>query len=163
MADQDCPQPGPGPQHAWIQSNVGVWDVECSFFMDPSQPPMKVSATDTVTALGPYFVQGQFAAEFFGSPFRGVATLGFDPALQKFVSTWIDTMSPHLYHFTGSLDASGTRLELSGRAPIPGGQQLCDWHSTEEHRADGTRSFEMSFVPPGGKPVRMLSYVYRRR
>ncbi len=155
--------PIPGPQHAWLMSNVGEWHADCTFFLGPEQPPMKSTATDSVVAHGPFFVLGRFAGEMFGAPMVGLATLGFDPLQDRFVSTWIDSFSPHLYHFTGQLDASGKRLEMRARAPMPGAGTLTDWRSTEEHRDDGTRVFEMYLTVPGGPEMKISTHVYRRR
>ncbi len=54
-----------------------------------------------------------------GFPATGVRTLGYDPVKGKFVGTWIYSMSPYLWTYEGSLDATGKILSLEGRGPKP--------------------------------------------
>ncbi|MEZ5966866.1 MAG: DUF1579 domain-containing protein [Planctomycetota bacterium] len=151
----------PTAEHEWIMSHLGRWIVDCSFYMDPAQPPMKVEATDTVEAHGQFFTIAKFQANMMGTPFAGVATLGYDPTTKQFQSTWIDTMSPFLFFFTGALDASKKVLTMKGRAPDPMTKQLTDWRTVEEHLDANSRKFEM-FVSMGGHEVKLFTQIYRR-
>lgn len=152
----------PTDEHTWIMTNVGKWNVDCKFFMDPSQPPMEVKATDTCEAFGQFFTLSRFEADMFGMPFRGISTQGFDSVGKQFVSTWADTMNPHLYHFTGRLDVAKKVLDMRAKAPAPMSGTLTDWRTREEHVDAKTRKFEMFVTMPGGPEVQLLSYVYRR-
>ncbi len=42
--------------------------------------------------------------DFMGTAFSGASTLGYDPKKEKFVGTWIDSMSPTLTHMEGEFD-----------------------------------------------------------
>lgn len=158
--NSDCPPAQPVPQHEWLMGHVGTWNVHCKFYMDPSQPPMEVRAKDTCVAHGRFFTVGRFEADMFGTPFSGIATVGYDPAQEVFVSTWIDTMSPHLFHFTGQLDAAGKVLEMTGRAPEPQSGQMTDWRTTEAHLDDGSRVMEMFMTVPGGPEIKLFTHHY---
>jgi hypothetical protein len=155
--------PQPTKQHEWIMSNVGKWNVDCAFNLDPSEPPKKVKAVDTVTAHGQFFTIARFeVADFFGMPFSGLATTGYCPATEQFQSTWIDTMSPYLYVFTGQLDPKGKVLEMSGRAPCPNSHELTDWRTREEHIDSKTRKFEMWMTMPGAGEIQLFTHIYKR-
>lgn len=158
------PQEGPQPtkQHEWLRSHVGKWNVDCAFYIDPSQPPMKVEATDVVEAHGPFFIVAKFSADMFGAPFHGIATTGYDPANEQFHSTWIDTMTPYLYVFTGQLDPSGKLLEFQGRAPDPMTQEMTDWRWVEEHIDKNTRKFEMFMATADGQELKLFTHLYKR-
>jgi hypothetical protein len=161
--DHDQPVgPAATRQHEWLLSNVGKWNVDCTFYMDPSQPPMKLNATDVVEAHGRFFIVAKFAADMFGAPFHGIATTGYDPANEQFQSTWIDTMTPYLYVFTGQLDPSGKTLEFKGRAPNPMTQEMADWRTVEQRIDKDTRKFEMFMTTSDGHEIQLFTHVYER-
>jgi hypothetical protein len=39
--------PQPTDEHRRLEEHCGVWDVDCTFYMDPSQPPMKMQGKET--------------------------------------------------------------------------------------------------------------------
>ena len=158
----ECLPSQPTAQHAWIMQNVGTWTAHCKFFVGPDQPPMELVGEEKVEAHGAFFTVGRFAAEMMGMPFVGLATIGYDTYQEHFVSTWIDSMSPHLFHFTGQLDAAGEVLELTARAPAPMTGQMTDWRSREAHLADGSRRFELFVTMPGGGEMRLFEHRYVR-
>jgi hypothetical protein len=161
-APEQTPMPRPGPEHARLGEHVGEWDVDCTFFMGPDQPPMPVKAKETVEMFGAFFTTGRFRAEMFGSPFEGRATLGYDPVAGRYVSTWCDTMTPFLYTFTGGFDASGKVLAMSGDGVDCSTGGPATYRTTEEHRPDGSRVFEMFMTPRGGSEMKLFTHVYTR-
>ncbi|MBK8975773.1 MAG: DUF1579 domain-containing protein [Planctomycetes bacterium] len=163
--DETCesPLPQPTPEHEWLMTHVGEWIVDCAFYMDPSAPPLRVEARDTVEAFGRFFTIGRFRADMFGAPFEGIGTVGYDPRAEQFVSTWIDTMSPHLFHLTGHLGPDGRTLEMRGRAPEPNSGEPTDWRTVEQHVSPDERVFEMFMtLPQTGQEMKMFTHVYRR-
>lgn len=154
--------PQPTTEHEALRRNAGQWKVECEFIMEPGQPPMKVQATDTVEAFGPFWVQGTFRADMFGAPYQGRATLGYEPSTGEYHSTWIDSMSPSLFHFTGRMDESGKVLEMRGRGLDCSSKRMTDYRTREERISDDERVFEMFMVAPDGSEVKMFTHHYRR-
>jgi hypothetical protein len=152
----------PTPQHRMIQESVGVWTVECNYFMDPSQPPMQLTAKETIRALGAFFTVSTFEADMFGQPFQGQATMGYDPARERWEATWCDTMSPYLFHFTGSYDDQSKQLTMEAQAPSPHNGELTNWRSVETRQSKDQRTFEMFMALPEGGEVKILAYTYRR-
>jgi hypothetical protein len=152
----------PTAEHEWLMTHLGRWIVDCSFYMDPSQPPMKVEGAELVEAHGQFFTVSTFTAQMMGMPFSGRATMGFDPVTKKFQSTWIDTFSPFLFHFTGTMDAAKKKLTMTGKAPAPQTQQMADWRTTEEHVDANTRKFEMFVTVPGQPEFKLFTHMYRR-
>jgi hypothetical protein len=151
--------PQPGPEHKRLEEHVGKWDVDCTFFMGPDQPPMQVKARDTIEMFGPFFTSSCFEAEMFGQPYKGRATLGYDPEQGTYVSTWYDSMTPVLYSFTGSFDASGKVLELRGEGHDCMSKGPATYRTTEEHKGDGSRVFEMFMTPQGGPEIKLFTQV----
>ena len=154
--------PQPTAEHRKLMEHCGVWNVACTFYMDPSQPPMQVSACEKVEMFGPFWTSSVFEAEMFGAPFKGHCTVGYDPQSGRYVSTWIDTMSPTFFHFTGGFDASGKVLEMKGRAYDCMLKQETDYRTREEHVSPDERVFEMFMKLPDGKEVKMFTHRYKR-
>ena len=44
--------PQPTKEHLMLKEMAGKWNVHCTYFMDPSQPPMETEATDTAEMIG---------------------------------------------------------------------------------------------------------------
>ncbi|MCB9882289.1 MAG: DUF1579 domain-containing protein [Planctomycetes bacterium] len=150
------------PEHHRLLANVGRWNVSCTYYTAPSPEPIRIEAIETVEALGTYFTVSLFEADFFGMPFRGRATMGYDPQRQVFVSTWVDTMTPHLFRFEGTFDAAGTTLTMHGDGPDPATGKPATYTTREEHHDDGTRTLEMFIQREGGERARIFSYKLTR-
>ena len=86
--------PKPGPEHAVLKDEAGSWDATVESFAAPGQPPMLSKGIETGTMVGGFWLVSDFKSEMMGQPFLGHSTLGFDPAKKKYVSTWIDSMTP---------------------------------------------------------------------
>ena len=164
MSDtQSPPMPQPTEEHARLNEHAGVWDVACTFFMGPDQPPMECAATETIEMFGPFFTRSVFESEMFGQPFKGSATLGFDPMLGKYVSTWFDTMTPALFYLSGNFDPSGKVLEMTGVGPDCMSGAMANYRTTEEHVSRDERVFEMFMTTPDGPEIKLFTHRYTRR
>lgn len=51
-----------------------------------------------------------------GKPYS-VQTIGYDSKEKKFVGTWVDESSSHIWIYTGTLDPSGKKLTLAAEGP----------------------------------------------
>lgn len=161
MTDQTTPQPfPPTPEHERLVADCGTWNVRCSYFMAPGEP-MVIEAVEKVEMHGRYFTVSLFEADMFGQPFQGRATIGYDPVREHYVSTWIDTMTPFLFMFTGRMDENGI-LRMAGDGPSPVDGEMVPYRTTIEHLDDGTRKFEMFVAMPGAPEMKMFSYLYSR-
>ena len=70
--------------------------------------------------LGEYWVVSEVEGSFMGMPFSSVFTLGYDPGKEKFVGTWIDSLSSNFWHYEGTLSADGKTLTLVKQDPCGG-------------------------------------------
>jgi hypothetical protein len=155
-------RPQPTKEHLRLRELAGTWKVECQFFMDPSRPPMTAQATETVETFGEFWAVSRFEADLFGAPFQGRSTTGYEPHNRRWVSTWIDHVSPHLYYFTGAYDPSGRILEMRGEGPDPQTGRPTEFRTVEETVDPNTRRFEMFVKLADGSDFRMFHYTYRR-
>ncbi len=77
---QDQPEmPKPVKEHEWLQQYVGEWESEAEIVMEPGKEPMKSKGTETVRAIGGFWIQCENKGSMMGKGFTGVATIGYDP------------------------------------------------------------------------------------
>ncbi len=128
-ADQqaEAPKPGemtmkmpePTKEHQWLGQFVGEWETESRMFMKPGEPPMTCKGTETVRALGGFWVVCEYKGDFQGKEFTGMFTLGYAPDKMKYVGTWVDSMNSHMWLSEGTVDSTGKVLTLESEGPCP--------------------------------------------
>ena len=106
-------------EHRWLQRLAGTWAYESDFQMAPDQPPMKCTGTETIRMLGEVWAISEGKGTM---PDGGTGTvqftIGFDPAKNSFVGTFVGSMMTHLWVYErGTLDASGKALTLEAEGP----------------------------------------------
>jgi len=154
------PMPQPTAEHRLLKEHAGKWKVACKFYMDPSQPPMEVQATETIEMVGEFWTVSKYECDFMGAPFVGRATMGYEPHAQRWVSTWVDAMSPVLFHFTGK--QVGDTITMEGDAFSCMTNSVLRHRTTEKHLGKDERIFEMFARMPDGKEIKMMTSHYRR-
>jgi hypothetical protein len=155
--------PQPVREHEMLKEHVGTWRVECTYFMDPSQPPMQVTATETIEMLGPFWTRSLFRADLGGFMIEGSATVGYDPEKGKWVSTWIDNGMPHLFYFEGDLDEEAGALEMTGKGPSPIDGNPTTYRTVETVVGPNERTVDMYYTLPTGDELQMFAYRYTRK
>ena len=113
--------PLPVEEHQWLQQLAGEWDGEIEAQLEPGQPPRRSTATESVRLVGGFWVvtEMQGTCPVLGAPFTSSLTLGYDPDRDKFVGTWVDSMSSHLWRYEGTLDPARNVLTLETEGPCP--------------------------------------------
>lgn len=115
---QEAPQmPGPEKEHKWLDKFVGQWVTESKAFMGPDGSAIECSGTLSSRSLGGFWVVNEMKGDFQGTPTHGVQTIGYDVEKKKYIGTWIDSMTSHLWHYEGSLDKEGKTLTLNAEGP----------------------------------------------
>jgi len=109
--------PPPEKAHEWLQQMVGEWDAEMEAMAAPGQPAMKCKGTIQARSLGGYWVVSEMKADMMGKPMIGIQSIGYDPKTKKYVGTWVDSMSAHIWKYEGTLDESGKILTLEAEGP----------------------------------------------
>lgn len=156
----DYQPPQPTAEHQRITAMAGKWNVQCTFYMDPSAPPMECAAVEEFEAVGPFWVVSKYQADFMGSPFVGRSTLGYDIHRKCWVSTWVDCMSPVMFSFTGQ--QKGDVLEMTGEAYSCMTQQMARHRTTNKSVGKNEWVLEMFQSMPDGKEVKTMRCHYRR-
>lgn len=106
-------------EHLWLHQLVGEWTTEMEASMGPDKPPEIHRGTETAAKFGNVWVQchGSHGNMPDGTPGATIMTLGYDPAKQKFVGSFIGTMMTNIWIYEGSLDDEGRILTLDAEGP----------------------------------------------
>ncbi len=107
----------PQKEHEWLQQFVGEWESDLEASAGPGQPAMKCQGTMKSRALGGFWVLSEMEMDMMGMPMKAVQTLGYDPQAKKYVGTWVDSMSNHMWKYTGAIDKGGKILTLEAEGP----------------------------------------------
>ena len=165
MSQEHAPEtrgPQPTAEHGLLAKHAGTWNVHCKFYMQPGEPPMECEATETVELVGPFWTLSTFRMDMGGMPFQGHATLGYEPEGQRWVSTWIDSMGPYLYTFTGCHDAGSDTLTMTGENYNCHIGAMSMHRTVEKALSDTERSFEMYVTMPEVGEVLLMEYRYTK-
>lgn len=137
IADDVKPTQAPRKEHQWLAQLEGTWDVTGQCVMDPKAAPKNVIGTECSKAIGGYWAVCKFEGRIDGQQqgkevtnekvagagqgmqFCGFMTIGFDVKSEKFIATWIDSTSNHMWRYEGELDDAGKVLTLEGEGPCP--------------------------------------------
>jgi Protein of unknown function (DUF1579) len=134
----------------WLKQFAGEWDSDGEAMPAPGQPPIKSKGTESARMLGEHWVIAQGQSTFMEMPFSFVFSLGYDPARQKFVGTWVDSVSSYLWLYEGTLDASGKTLTLESEGPFAGTPgKLAKFRETIEFPSKDQRVFKTHVLVDG--------------
>jgi hypothetical protein len=160
------PEPaGPTSEHAWLQQLVGDWTITSTVDMGPDGGgATTVEGTESVRSIGGLWVIGEGQAEIQGDPTHSVITLGFDPAKQAFVGTWLDSSQPFLWHYTGSLDETRKILALDAEGPSwEDPTKTASYRDSIEIKSADHRVLTSAVKNPDGTWTTFLRADYRRK
>jgi hypothetical protein len=150
------PSPKPGPEHELLKKFAGEWDCTVNF----QGKETKATANNRVI-LGGFWMVEDFKGEFFGAPFEGRGTLGYDPTKKKYVATWIDSTSPSRMLLEGEFDKDHKTFTETGEGPNEQGKPT-KYKSVYEFKDDDTYVFTMNMVADG-KDQEVFKITYRRK
>lgn len=116
-AQEGHEMPPPAKENDWFKPIMGEWETVTEMVMEPGKPPVTCKGTQTSRSLGGYWVMFEHTGDMMGSPMTGIMTLGWDAAQKAYVGTWVDSMTPTLWRYKGTLDATGKILTLDTEGP----------------------------------------------
>ena len=153
-AAQDAPGipglPEPTKEHAWLHQAVGEWETDGEANMGPGQPAIKCTGTETVRGLGKFWTVTESKMSIMEMPMAGVMTLGYDPEKKKYVGTWVDSMTSHLWQYQGTVDAAGKVLTLEAEGPNPAAPgTMAKFRETIEFKSKDHKVFTSSMESDG--------------
>jgi Protein of unknown function (DUF1579) len=149
--------PKPGPEHERLRKLEGTWDATIKTTEGESKGTMTFKMQP-----GGFWLLSHFKADFGGQPFQGNGADGYDPIKKKYVSVWVDSMSPTLLVFEGTLDKDGKTVTQIGNGPGMDGR-MTKLKSVTEHKDDDTMVFTLSAPDKDGKDQTMITITYKRK
>ena len=155
----------PQKEHKWLQKLLGEWTSEMDAVMGPDKPPEKFKGTDSVRSIGGLWAACEGTGEMpGGGTATTIMTLGYDPAKGKYVGTFIGSMMTHMWHYVGTLDASGKVLTLDTEGPsFAGDGTMAKYKDVIEFKSDDHRVLSSHVQGADGKWTSFMTAHYRRK
>ena len=117
LAQEPPKFPTPQKEHELLKQFVGEWESELEATAGLGQPAMKCKGTMSSRMLGGFWVVSEINMDMMGMPMKGVQSVGYDSKSKKYVGTWVDSMTDHLWKYSGSVDGTGKILALEAEGP----------------------------------------------
>ncbi|MEX1041850.1 MAG: DUF1579 domain-containing protein [Pirellulaceae bacterium] len=117
--------PKPTEQHELLKQFAGKWRVAAETVPAPGMEAMKIEGTETSEMVGGFWLVSKGESTMEGMPMRSVLTIGYDPAVKKYIGTFFCSADSTLWKYEGEMDESGKKLTLmtEGPSPIEPGKQ----------------------------------------
>jgi hypothetical protein len=146
----------PGAPHKLLAGLEGSWTTRTTAWMGGAdRPPVETTGTcEQKMILGGRYLEQTYAGEMMGESFTGINLVGFDNQRQKFVSTWIDTMSTGIYYFEGEASADGKSITQEGNYNDPDKGPTI-WRSVTRFVDANTLEYTMYMITGGKEPEKM--------
>ncbi|HYO08072.1 MAG TPA: DUF1579 domain-containing protein [Tepidisphaeraceae bacterium] len=152
----------PGAEHERLKAMAGTFDAVVTFAM-PGMPEQTVKGKMTnEMILGGRYLRGEYAGEMMGQPFSGVQVFGYDRMKQKYVSSWMDSMSTSMMTAEGTADEAGKAItaKCSYDCPITNSKRSMRQVTTITDNDHHT--FETYESGPDGKETKAMTIKYTR-
>src|SRR5262245_60530145 len=156
-AEASMPMPKPGPEHEQLAKAAGTWDVA----IEGKDMPSSKGTSEMKMALNGFWLFETFTADMGGAKFEGRAATGYDPLKGKYVSTWIDNMSPTMFATEGTFDAKTRTLTMVGDGVDQNGKKV-RMRNLTIHKDANTVVFEMYHTGADGKEAKVMTITYTR-
>ncbi len=152
----------------FLKWEEGTWDATITQ-VDPNGGPPKVTQavqTDRLRACGQWLITELTmagAAPGAASSYEGFGILGFDPAANKMVGTWVDSLTDFVGVSEGTVSKSGKKLTLRvpTKDPASGAKFMSKW-VVKKVDAD-TRELQMFGPGRDGRSFKMATIRSVRR
>jgi hypothetical protein len=156
--------PKPVKEHQWLQQFAGEWDAVSEMYMEPGKPPLKAKGTESVRKIGGFWTMSENKSTVMEMPMTGILTLGYDPEKKKFIGTWVDSMTSHMWTYEGKLDSTGKVLTLETEGPCPmSSSGMAKFKEVIDFKSKDHKVFSSSVQGDDGKWQTMLKIDYRRK
>jgi hypothetical protein len=159
----------PGPAHEVLNGMVGEWTADCKFWMPPTmaEADSKGTASNTWT-LEKRFVKQEFNGSFAmpgmpEMPFHGLGYTGYDNTKNKYVSTWMDSMSTGIMYSEGTYDTGTKTFTFNATCTDPIKGTPTNMTEVIKIMDNDTHVFTMTGPGPDGKDVKMGEITYHRK
>src|SRR5579885_3776655 len=108
------PAPKPGPEHELLKKLEGTWEATVHAGPQDSKGTMVYKS-----ACGGLWLASKYEGDFGGQKFEGRGLDGYNPTKKKYVSVWVDSMSPSPLITEGTFDDASKTMTMTGEGPGP--------------------------------------------
>lgn len=150
-----------GPQHERLKEMVGDWKTEVKQWDGPGEPTVSHGTSSCRMIMDGRYLEEKVTGEAGGQPYEGRSFAGYDNIKQKYVSTWIDSMSTGIMMMEGTYDEKTETFEWSGEMLVPGGASM-KMRMTDKRISKDKRYMEAFMVGPDGKEIKNMELTYTR-
>ena len=152
----------------FLKWEEGTWDATITQ-VDPKGGPPKVThavQTDRLRACGKWLITELTmvgAAPGAAGSYEGFGILGFDPAANKMVGTWVDSLTDYVGVSKGTVSKNGKKLTLRvpTKDPASGATFMSKWVVKKVNA--NTRELKIYVPSPDGPNVQILTIRSVRR
>lgn len=110
----------PGEHHQRLESMAGKFKYVNKWRMDPKQEWVSTEGDyEGEMIFGGKFLACSIRGDMMGQPFEGMGVLGYDNALKKHISGWIDNMGTGMMRSEGDCDSTGRIITFEGEMVDP--------------------------------------------
>jgi hypothetical protein len=155
----------PQKEHEWLQQLVGEWTCESECRMGPDKLPESFTGSEVVRSIGGLWIVCEGQGEMpDGGHATTIMTLGFDPAKQRYLGTFIGSMMANLWLYEGALDANGTTLPLNSEGPsFTDPTKTAKYRDVIEIKSANHRVMTSHVLGGDGKWTSFMTANYRRK
>ena len=154
----------PTKQHEVLKKDVGTWDAVVKVWPMEGAKPMESKGVEKNEMLkGGLWLTTRFEGEVIGTPFIGIGSFGYDPAEEKYVGAWVDTMTPHMMTTKSDYDEKTKTMTGISETRDPMTGEKYNAKMITRYNDDGTRVMEMHRAGKDGKESKVMEISYKRR
>lgn len=111
------PTAEPTAEHQFLEKFVGEWQATNQVMGPTGEVVTTCRGTSSVRMLGDFWLLSDVVGEWEGTKVHAVQTIGYNAKAGKFVGTWIDSVSDHMWMYQGHVDESYEKLTLEAEGP----------------------------------------------
>jgi len=155
--------PEPQQEHKWLQRLVGEWTSEMEAAMGPDKPKETFRGTESVRSIGGLWMMCEGRGSMpDGGGSTTVMTLGYDPAKQRFVGTFLGSMMTFLWNYEGTLVGNVLTLDAEGPS-FADPTKMSKYKDSIEFKSDDERILSSQFMADDGTWHHFMTATYRRK
>lgn len=122
----------PQVEHQWLEKLVGSWEFEHACQMPDGTKSTTPGEMQCRMLGGLWLIMESSGQSDDGEPWSSIMTLGFDPAIDRYVGTFLGSMMANIWSYQGVLDSTNKRLPLDTQGPKFDGSGVCPYRDTIE-------------------------------
>ncbi len=148
--------------HRWLRRMIGDWEFESCCDGGPGGEPMKSTGTERVSAFGDLWVVGDGEGEIpGGGSMRMRITIGFDPAKDRYVGTWMGSPMGSMFVYEGTRQGDVLTLDTTGPCMTDPGK-TAHYQDIVELHGDDRRVLRSRMKGDDGGWIEFMRGEYRR-